>query len=354
MTWLLGSASVIGSSHEVTGTPCQDAFDIERSADGKWLAVAVCDGAGSAKYAEAGSNLVAKTFAKKLILLSNEIANRQPGAWINDFVIQQVLNVRDELRAAASGDDLRDFHTTLVAFLMSDNGGFAIHIGDGSLLGGKVKVAKNNVTLDDEIFMSKPENGEYSNETFFITEGDWVKHLRIAPLPSLDWMLLGTDGGSSFYLDSANNPKQEFILSFIEHLTKCDGQDWNANIERILSDEQANRITNDDKTLIFFFRDHLIFDKKDRQFSFSKDPVVLMPKAQQRTEGTATNQPKASKPKETIKPKKNIKKWFLLSLLLLVIVSITFLAILYLDHDLYEAIGKFMKLDLKAPIGIST
>jgi hypothetical protein len=202
--------------------------------------------------------------------------------------------------------------------------------------------------------MSKPENGEYSNETFFITEGDWVKHLRIAPLPSLDWMLLGTDGGSSFYLDSANNPKQEFILSFIEHLTKCDGQDWNANIERILSDEQANRITNDDKTLIFFFRDHLIFDKKDRQFSFSKDPVVLMPKAQQRTEGTATNQPKASKPKETIKPKKNIKKWFLLSLLLLVIVSITFLAILYLDHDLYEAIGKFMKLDLKAPIGIST
>ena len=353
MTWLLGSARVIGSSHELTGTPCQDAFDIERSADGKWLAVAVCDGAGSAKYAEAGSNLVAKTFAKKLILLSNEIENRQPGAWINDFVIQQVLNVREELRAAASGDDLRDFHTTLVAFLMSDNGGFVIHIGDGSLLGGKVKVAKDRVILDDEIFISKPENGEYSNETFFITEGDWVKHLRITPLPPLDWMLIGTDGGSSFYLDSANSPKQEFILSFIEHLTKCDAQDWNANIVRILSDEQANKVTNDDKTLIFFLRDQLIFDKKGGQFSISKNLVRPMPQVQQRTESVVTNQPKASKPKKTIKPKKNIKKWFLLSLLLFVIVSITFLAIVYLDHSLYEAISKLIKLDQKVPSGIS-
>ena len=262
MTWIFGAAKQVGISHQETGAPCQDSFDIERSEDGKWVAVAVCDGAGSAKHSEVGSNLVSKTFAKKLILLSKEVETRQPGAWINDFVIQQILNVREELRAEAKSDDLRDFHTTLVAFLMSDFGGFAIHIGDGSILGGIAKDSGDATEIDSEVFMSKPENGEYSNETFFITEGDWIKHLRITPMPPLDWVFVGTDGGSAFFADPADNPKQDFITSFIADLKNRNSGAWSQRIGEILSDKQADKITNDDKTLIFFAKEGLIQKRK--------------------------------------------------------------------------------------------
>ena len=266
MTWLYGAAKCVGTSHTETGTPCQDSFDIEKSDDGKWVAVAVCDGAGSAKYSEAGSRLVSKTFAKKLILLSKEVETRHPGAWINDFVIQQILNVRDELRAEANSDDLRDFHTTLVAFLMSDFGGFAIHIGDGAILGGISREEGDSIRADEELFISKPENGEYSNETFFITEGDWIKHLRITPMPALDWVFLGTDGGSAFFTDPANNPKHEFINSFIGDLKNRDTGNWSGRIGEIISDKQAEKITNDDKTLIFFAKEDLVKNKKVLNF----------------------------------------------------------------------------------------
>ena len=291
MTWIFGAAKQVGISHQETGAPCQDSFDIERSDDGKWVAVAVCDGAGSAKHSEVGSNLVSKTFAKKLILLSKEVETRQPGAWINDFVIQQILNVREELRAEAKSDDLRDFHTTLVAFLMSDFGGFAIHIGDGSILGGIAKDSGDATEIDSEVFMSKPENGEYSNETFFITEGDWIKHLRITPMPPLDWVFVGTDGGSAFFVDPADNPKQDFITSFIADLKNGDSGAWSQRIAEILSDKQADKITNDDKTLIFFAKENLIQKRKKLVFKAIRKiessiistpkPSVMSPKKDQ-------------------------------------------------------------------------
>jgi len=266
MTWLYGSAKCVGIAHKDSETPCQDSYDIERSEDGKWVAVAVCDGAGSAKHSEVGSNLVAKTFAKKLIHLSKEIETRQPGAWINDFVIQQILNVRDELRLKAGSDDLSNFHTTLVAFLINDLGGFAIHIGDGVILGGITMDSEDQNGLDKEIFVSKPENGEYSNETYFITEGDWIKHLRITPMPSLDWVFIGSDGGSAFFADVSNNPKQDFIRTFINDLKSRDSTEWNSRISEVLSDTQANKITNDDKTLIFFTKEDFIKNLKQINF----------------------------------------------------------------------------------------
>ena len=276
MTWIFGAAKQVGISHQETGAPCQDSFDIERSDDGKWVAVAVCDGAGSAKHSEVGSNLVSKTFAKKLILLSKEVETRQPGAWINDFVIQQILNVREELRVEAKSDDLRDFHTTLVAFLMSDFGGFAIHIGDGAILGGVSRDSGDSTVIDNEVFISKPENGEYSNETFFITEGDWIKHLRITPMPPLDWVFVGTDGGSAFFADPGDSPKQDFITSFIGDLKNRDASQWSQRIGEILSDKQADKVTNDDKTLVFFAKEGLMQLRKKLVFKVVRkiDPAV--------------------------------------------------------------------------------
>ena len=261
--WRYASASVTGSSHHSDDTPCQDASHATVSPDEKWLAVAVCDGAGSALHSKEGADLVAKSFSRKLIELSAQFANRTPGAWVNDFVIQQILDVRSELRKLAGSDQLDDYHSTLVACLLGPDGGFSIHIGDGALFGGSGNSPSKNkhVYLDNNFFISKPENGEYANETFFITEGYWIKHLRITPLPQADWVIIGSDGGCTLCLDSGHQPKPEFVAPLVSLLSKNSCSEWDFILRDHLSDSRADLLTDDDKTLVVCIRDSLFQDK---------------------------------------------------------------------------------------------
>jgi hypothetical protein len=154
----------------------------------------------------------------------------------------------------------------LVACLVGETGGFVIHIGDGALIGGVTQQKGKVIYLDKKNFISEPQNGEYANETYFITEGNWVKNLRITPLPALDWMILGTDGGGAFYLNPSNNLKQDFISSFIADLFKKNPLEWSVRIEEVLKDEQANKITNDDKTMVLLVKKDLVDPTVDIAF----------------------------------------------------------------------------------------
>src|SRR5437868_3748740 len=55
--WAAVSASVIGTAHEATGAPCQDACDIVRLkiGDEDVLLAALADGAGSVSHSQVGS-----------------------------------------------------------------------------------------------------------------------------------------------------------------------------------------------------------------------------------------------------------------------------------------------------------
>lgn len=261
--WLYGSASVTGPSHYSSNTPCQDASHTSASPDGQWLAIAVCDGAGSALRSKDGADLVAKSFANRLLSLSAQFSSRLPGAWVNDFVIQQILDVRSELRKLAGSDDLNDFHSTLVACLLGPSGGFSIHIGDGALFGGTGSGTSKDgcIYLDNNFFISKPANGEYANETYFLTEGNWIKNLRITPLPQADWVIVGSDGGCALCLDSGDQPKPEFVAPLITLLSKNSSSEWASLLQATLADSKADLLTNDDKTLVICMRDSLLQDK---------------------------------------------------------------------------------------------
>ncbi len=63
--WRTAAASVRGSSHEETGTQCQDAHHLTVTDSGV-LAVAVADGAGSATHAEIRSATAARTAVETL------------------------------------------------------------------------------------------------------------------------------------------------------------------------------------------------------------------------------------------------------------------------------------------------
>lgn len=59
--WHYTAVSVIGTSHQRTGEPCQDASLCTMRNDGT-LICAVSDGAGSAQYAEVGARIAVEHF----------------------------------------------------------------------------------------------------------------------------------------------------------------------------------------------------------------------------------------------------------------------------------------------------
>lgn len=254
--WKYCGASVRGTGHLQTGTPCQDSFDISRSTDGKWIALVASDGAGTASRSKEGSQLVAKAFASDLIKIAGELDNKAPGAWVTDRVIEAIVRTRHELRRVAGGDDISSFHCTLVSALLGPSGGFSIHLGDGAVFGGTRSPSKNStIDLGDDFFVSEPENGEYANETVFLTERDWIKKLRIHPIGRVDWLMLGTDGGMALAMIGEKLPKSGFVLPVLSNLCQSKDQDnANSKLGEALSDPKADRLTNDDKTLTIAIR----------------------------------------------------------------------------------------------------
>jgi hypothetical protein len=244
MAWAFAKASVRGASHIQGGSPCQDASVVCTDDSGKWVVAVVSDGAGSAARAEEGAKHVSEKFTSALLALANELDSAEPGAWITDFVVQKVLDTRSELRNLGGDENIRDFHCTLVACLISQSGGFAIHIGDGAIFGQAVS--------EDLELISAPENGEYANETYFITESNWTQHLRVTPFSSMQWLFLCTDGGAALAMRNEKTAKVGFVYPVLKALADAeDNVTRDKIIETFISDPKADTVTADDKTLVF-------------------------------------------------------------------------------------------------------
>lgn len=350
--WLYSGASVTGQSHLGTGTPCQDKFKVQTSPNGEWLAIAVCDGAGSAKFAEIGADITSKYFCEELIKLSLKLDTKPPGEWINDFIINCVLTVREHIRSIAKSDDIRDYHCTLVATLIGKSGGFLIHIGDGSIFGGKFfnDLNPSIIELNSDFIISKPENGEYANETYFITEGSWIKHLRVTPIPALDWLIVCTDGGASLTLDNNCNVKPNFLIPFIENHINDKFQD-KKYIEGILGNAKANKLTTDDKTVILAVRNKLDdlpvvlqFTNKNTGNKESPQSLVLPDSYEDSVTRSISSKSKVKKHDVSQNAKKNFgnaartktKSIKIIVFLILLFLILLIVAIIYTNHPNFK------------------
>jgi hypothetical protein len=232
------NVKVVGSSHITKKIPCQD-FSISEIYNNNVILIN-CDGAGSAKYAEIGSKLFAELFFIELKSISDILKNNNPGEWIIDEIVISISNVRKQIRNKFKITTLSDYHTTLVAIISGENGGFICHIGDGYGL----------AITDRDFFISEPENGEYANETFFATESNWIKHIRITPFGGvIKFLGVMSDGaGSLFESHGKFNNLNLYIL--LNELIKA--KSHKDILNNFLSNETANKKSNDDKSISLF------------------------------------------------------------------------------------------------------
>lgn len=236
--WQVIAASATGSAHLQADEPGQDAY--AHAQRNGVLAAVVCDGAGSAACSAAGAQHVAEALVEALV-------SSAPSAHADVYGhVQAVLgHVRDGLQrlAESAGQPLDAYACTVVGAWLTAEGGVLLHIGDG------VAVAEFG---DAPAQVSWPENGEYANETVFITSPHWSAHLRVVVLEQApDLLAVMSDGAMSFAMGKGRSGLfRPFIDPILAYLGKVDAGTGCKALVATLADPRTHTITNDDKTLL--------------------------------------------------------------------------------------------------------
>jgi len=251
MGWRIYAASAVGSSHLDKGIPCQDACAFHVSGD--VLTAVVCDGAGSAAHSDIGARLIADALARAL----GERLGAEPdllGASREEFfeaAADAAAQARASVveRARADGRALGDYAATVVAYAGDARRGWFLHIGDGI---GVAEAGEGGAGA----VVSLPANGEYANETYFLTGEGWREQLRVLEVPAPTARLaLMSDGAMPFAMARGNAALYApFIDPVSRYLATVDEDEGSRALHGTLADPRTHGITSDDKTLLIALR----------------------------------------------------------------------------------------------------
>lgn len=241
------AASATGRSHLDRGQPCQDAQ--ASACVGAALVAAVCDGAGSATHSDIGAQHVSRSVVDALAasaLLRATAPLALPVEVLRPLVETAIEDARGQLalKAAGQGVRLADHACTLVGVLADARGGWFFHVGDG--------VAACAFNGDAADAVSLPANGEYANETWFVTGSNWREQLRLTRFEGdVQAIVLMSDGVQPFAMSRAGNTLFEpFIAPVLRFLGGVDEAHGSAALHATLADPRTDQITGDDKTLL--------------------------------------------------------------------------------------------------------
>jgi hypothetical protein len=250
--WRYVYASVAGTSHTGGGVVCQDASLVQMSVppvDEAILLVA-SDGAGSARKSDVGSHMVCSLIAG---LVSEHLG---AGATVRSITIERVHEWIGEVveamrqRAYAEAADLRDLACTLLVAVVGRTDAVFVQVGDGAIVVGRG---------DEYSPVFWPQNGEYANTTFFLTDEAVGARLQfLLQEGDIDEVAVLTDGLQMLALHnatrSAHVPFFRPLFSYLRLKKDQGDDDLKGRLCEWLNSEAVNGRTDDDKTLILATR----------------------------------------------------------------------------------------------------
>jgi hypothetical protein len=256
--WRVAHSSVIGTSHEKTGLPCQDAgcCRIVSDPEGRHVLLAVAsDGAGSASRSLDGATLTVERFLEEF----GDAARRSGLDGITkEFVGKWLSRLRNEINERAEAADLtaREFACTLVAAIVGEDRAAFFQIGDGAI------VVSNRAEPDDYGWVFWPQHGEFANQTNFVTQENALEILEFElEYRCIYEVSIFTDGIERLVLDlqekTAHKPFFRPLFRWLvqtEAAPVDDAIPSSQVVVRYLASKQINDRTDDDKTLILASR----------------------------------------------------------------------------------------------------
>jgi serine/threonine protein phosphatase PrpC len=246
--WRFAAAQTTGTSHLRAGLPCQDRLACAALPGGA-LVAALADGAGSAAEGGLGAEIAVEAVVRQVRFSLEE------GLVDFDAVLKKAAaQARAAVLAEALRQDLepRSLASTLLALVLTPDGGGALQIGDGVIVVGD--------TGDEWSWVFWPQRGEYANTTFFLTDDEALGRVQIETLPAtITGAALMSDGLEPLALHYASTTvHQPFFQGMFRPLIQAAGEGeidpLSSSLEQFLLSDRVSSRTDDDLSLILATR----------------------------------------------------------------------------------------------------
>jgi hypothetical protein len=214
----------------------------------EYLILACSDGAGSERQSQIGSKVAAE---QAIRLAGGYLRSGNPLPLATPELIRSwVTGVREELGREAAQRSLapRELACTLALGVLGPASSAFLQIGDGAI-----------VILQAGLYRPVfwPQNGEYQNETYFVTDHDAEEKAVIEVVPrAVDEAALITDGLQMLALNYVERTAhQPFFAPMFKALRDAGSEAELVDpLHNFLESAAVNARTDDDKTLILAAR----------------------------------------------------------------------------------------------------
>ncbi len=250
--WVAVQGATIGKSHIQDNCVCQDKTFVYETSNA--LAVALADGAGSAKLSHYGAETVTRKVCKLLCERFDEFYNSNTPMPVKNTILSHLLKALQDT-AIENQCELSDLASTLLAVVISNKRFLIIHLGDGVIA----------YTKDDEIKVaSSPKNGEFANTTYFVTSSCALEMMKLVKglATSINGFILMSDGSEASLYSKQRNEVAPVLQRLIKRLGMTSPEYLQPVLEASLKDAIAKK-TRDDCSLILVSKHLKAYDELD-------------------------------------------------------------------------------------------
>ena len=231
-----GHASRQGASHLKDGTPNQDSVVVTTPFLGRLGSVAimaVSDGAGSARYSQFGSQAACAAGVTSLARqLDRNRAIAVKGHLLRSALQRAVRSARRSVmetaqrsHQSAGAVNVNDYACTVMLALASERLVGVAHVGDGCVVAGDGEEWR---------LLSEPDNGEFANETKFLTNPRNVPRIAVTSGSGIRCVAAITDGLQDVALSRGTAPYERFWSPLYRALNRCSAPTPDAVLETLL------------------------------------------------------------------------------------------------------------------------